>query len=82
MQHRLIGKVLLGIWVAFLLSSCSPFSKLQKRGNDDAKYMQLKVGRVFRFRTQSLEPSLNAFNAFNTGANTQWGTDANLVPST
>lgn len=38
MQHRLIGKVLLGIWVAFLLSSCSPFSKLQKSGSDDAKY--------------------------------------------
>ncbi len=49
--------------------------------NDDAKYIQLKVGRVFRFRTQSLEPSLNVFNAFNTGANTQWGNDANLTYS-
>ncbi len=38
MQHRHIGKILLGVWVAFLLSSCSPFSKLQKSGNDDAKY--------------------------------------------
>ena len=38
MQNRHIGKILLGIWVAFLLSSCSPFSKLQKSGGDDAKY--------------------------------------------
>ncbi len=38
MQHRHIGKILLGIWVVFLLSSCSPFSKLQKSGNDDDKY--------------------------------------------
>ena len=38
MQNRHIGKILLGIWVAFLLSSCSPFSKLQKSGSDDEKY--------------------------------------------
>ncbi|GAB3727467.1 outer membrane protein assembly factor BamD [Spirosoma lituiforme] len=38
MQHRHIGKILLGIWVVFLLGSCSPFSKLQKSGNDDEKY--------------------------------------------
>ncbi|GAB2542018.1 outer membrane protein assembly factor BamD [Spirosoma aerophilum] len=38
MQHRHIGKILLGVWVAFLLGSCSPFSKLQKSGSDDAKY--------------------------------------------
>jgi hypothetical protein len=49
--------------------------------NDDAKYMQLKIGRSFRFRTQSIEPALNIFNVFNTGANTQWGTDANLTYS-
>lgn len=38
MRHRLIVKVLLGIWVTFLLGSCSPFSKLQKSGTDDEKY--------------------------------------------
>ncbi|GAB4013017.1 outer membrane protein assembly factor BamD [Spirosoma sp. KCTC 42546] len=38
MQQRHIGKILLGIGVVFLLGSCSPFSKLQKSGNDDAKY--------------------------------------------
>ena len=38
MQHRHIGKILLGIWAVFLLGSCSPFSKLQKSGSDDEKY--------------------------------------------
>ena len=38
MQHRVIGKVLLGLWVIFLLGSCSPFAKLQKSGTDDQKY--------------------------------------------
>ncbi|UFH51867.1 outer membrane protein assembly factor BamD [Spirosoma sp. KNUC1025] len=38
MQHRHTVKVLLGIWVVFLLGSCSPFSKLQKSGTDDEKY--------------------------------------------
>jgi outer membrane protein assembly factor BamD len=38
MQHRHTVKVLLGIWVLFLLGSCSPFSKLQKSGSDDEKY--------------------------------------------
>lgn len=38
MQHRHISKFLPGICLLFLLSSCSPFSKLQKSGNDEAKY--------------------------------------------
>lgn len=38
MQHRHIVKALLGIWVVFLLGSCSSFSKLQKSGTDDEKY--------------------------------------------
>ncbi|MBD2703255.1 outer membrane protein assembly factor BamD [Spirosoma sp. BT702] len=38
MQHRHIGKILLGAWVIFCLGSCSPFSKLQKSGSDDEKY--------------------------------------------
>ena len=43
--------------------------------------MQLKVGRVFRFGTQSIEPSVNVFNMLNTGANTQWNTGANQTYS-
>ena len=43
--------------------------------------MQLKIGRVFRFGNQSIEPSVNAFNMFNTGANTQWNTGANQTYS-
>ena len=38
MQQRQFGKILLGIWFMGLLSSCSPFSKLQKSGTDDQKY--------------------------------------------
>ncbi|MDH4063653.1 MAG: TonB-dependent receptor [Acidobacteriota bacterium] len=49
--------------------------------NDDAKYLQLKVGRVFRFGGRSIEPSANIFNVFNTGANTQWNTGANQTYS-
>src|SRR5262245_23089488 len=47
--------------------------------NDSAKYLQLKVGRVFRFGTRSFEPAMNLFNVFNTGANTQWNTGANQL---
>ena len=36
---------------------------------------------MFRWGTQSIEPAVNIFNVFNTGANTQWGTDANLTYS-
>jgi hypothetical protein len=46
--------------------------------NDTAKYLQLKLGRTFKFaRGQTFEPALNVFNVFNTGANTQWNTGAN-----
>ena len=47
--------------------------------NDTAKYLQLKVGRRFVFGRQSVEPALNVFNVFNTGANTQWNTGANQL---
>jgi hypothetical protein len=50
--------------------------------NDDAKYMQLKIGRRFGFNRHSLEPALNIFNVFNTGANTQWNTGANQTYGT
>ncbi len=50
--------------------------------NDTARYLQLKVGRVFKFGVnQSFEPALNIFNAFNTGAYTQWDTGANRLYS-
>lgn len=49
--------------------------------NDDAKYLQLKIGRIFRFGTRSIEPAANIFNLFNTPANTQWNTGANQVYS-
>ena len=49
--------------------------------NDDTRYLQLKLGRVFRFGTKSVEPSVNIFNMFNTGANTQWNTGANQTYS-
>jgi hypothetical protein len=49
--------------------------------NDDAKYMQLKIGRPFRWGTRSIEPSANIFNVFNTPANTQWNVGANQLYS-
>lgn len=38
MQHRRIGKILLGIGIIFLLGSCSKFASLQKSGTDTEKY--------------------------------------------
>jgi len=49
--------------------------------NDDAKYMQLKIGRIFRFGARSIEPAVNIFNVFNTPANTQWNVGANQTYS-
>ena len=49
--------------------------------NDDAKYVQLKIGRTFKFGRQSFEPAVNIFNMLNTGANTQWNTGANQTYS-
>lgn len=49
--------------------------------NDDAKYLQLKIGRIFRFGTRSIEPAANIFNVFNTPANTQWNVGANQLYS-
>ena len=34
--------------------------------------MQLKLGRKFTAGRHSIEPAVNIFNVFNTGANTQW----------
>lgn len=49
--------------------------------NDDAKFLQLKIGRIFRFGTRSFEPAVNIFNVFNTPANTQWNVGANQTYS-
>lgn len=49
--------------------------------NDDTRYLQLKIGRKFGFGSQSIEPAINLFNVFNTGANTQWNTGANQTYS-
>ena len=44
--------------------------------NDTNRYLQLKIGRVFRAGRHEFEPALNVFNVFNTGAYTQWNTGA------
>ena len=49
--------------------------------NDTDRYLQLHIGRVFKFGSHEIEPSLNIFNVFNTGAYTQWNTGANLLYS-
>ena len=49
--------------------------------NEDVKYLQVKIGRMFKFGSQSIEPAANIFNMFNTGANTQWNTGANQTYS-
>lgn len=45
--------------------------------NETTRYLQLKIGRQFKFGRQQIEPTLNIFNVFNTGAYTQWGDGAN-----
>ena len=49
--------------------------------NDTDRYLQLHVGRIFKVSQFEFEPALNIFNAFNTGAYTQWNTGANLFYS-
>ena len=49
--------------------------------NDAARYLQLKVGRVFKMNGMTFEPAVNVFNVFNTGAYTQWDTGANRLYS-
>lgn len=49
--------------------------------NDTARYLQLKIGRVFKVNGTTFEPALNVFNVFNTGAYTQWDTGANRLYS-
>jgi hypothetical protein len=49
--------------------------------NDTDRYLQLHVGRIFKFGRHQFEPAINVFNLFNTGAYTQWNTGANLLYS-
>jgi hypothetical protein len=49
--------------------------------NDTNRYLQLKIGRAFKVNGTTFEPALNIFNAFNTGAYTQWDTGANRLYS-
>ncbi len=50
--------------------------------NDTNRYLQLKIGRVIKIANGgTVEPSLNIFNVFNTGAYTQWDTGANRLYS-
>ena len=47
--------------------------------NETARYLQLNLGRTFKFGSQSIEAGLGIFNVFNTGAHTQWNTGAQRV---
>jgi hypothetical protein len=47
--------------------------------NETTRYLQLNLGRTFKFGRQSIEAGLGIFNVFNTGAHTQWNTGANRL---
>ena len=47
--------------------------------NETTRYLQLNLGRSFRFGDRSIETGLGIFNVFNTGAHTQWNTGAQRV---
>jgi hypothetical protein len=49
--------------------------------NETTRYLQLNLGRTFRFGTQAIEAGLGIFNLFNTGAHAQWNTGANRLNS-
>ncbi len=50
--------------------------------NETTRYLQLNLGRTFRFGRQSVETGLGIFNVFNTGAHTQWLSGANRLNTT
>lgn len=66
---------------AALPCAANPIRSDGQTRNDTNRYLQLKVGRVFKFGRTSFEPALNVFNLFNTGAYTQWDTGANRLYS-
>jgi hypothetical protein len=47
--------------------------------NETTRYLQLNLGRTFKFGRQSVETGLGIFNVFNTGAHTQWNSGANRL---
>jgi hypothetical protein len=49
--------------------------------NETARFLQLQLGREFRFGAQRIETTLGIFNVFNTGAHTQWNDGANRLNS-
>jgi len=49
--------------------------------NEDERYLQLQLGREFRFGSQQLDATLGIFNVFNSGAQQQWLTGANQMYS-
>ena len=49
------------------------------RLNETTRYLQLNLGRTFKFGRQSVDAGLGIFNVFNTGAHTQWNTGANRL---
>lgn len=49
--------------------------------NETARYLQLNLGRSFKFGRQSVEAGLGIFNVFNNGAFTQWNTGAQRLNS-
>ncbi len=49
--------------------------------NETTRFLQLQIGREFRFGAQRIETTLGIFNVFNTGAHTQWNDGANRLNS-
>ena len=49
--------------------------------NETARYLQLNLGRSFKFGRQSVDAGLGIFNVFNNGAFTQWNTGAQRLNS-
>ena len=47
--------------------------------NETTRYLQMNVGRSFKFGRQSFDLGAGIFNVFNTGAHTQWNTGANRL---
>ncbi len=47
--------------------------------NETTRYLQLNLGRTFKFGRSSVETGLGIFNVFNTGAHTQWNTGAQRI---
>lgn len=49
--------------------------------NETTRFLQLQLGREFRFGERRVETTLGIFNVFNTGAHTQWNDGANRLNS-